>query len=388
MKNWKIIITCICLSFLLIPKNTQAVTLKEYEDLVEKYTAELKEKEAKMAKNDAEVAEIKAKISNIEKQIKEAEAEIKKLEEEIEKSNKEIAKKEKESKKLLKYFQVVSNENTYLEYIFNADSITDMIYRVSVIEQLTDYNKKIMDELERLIDENKKKTEELDKKNKELEKLKTSLNSEKERIEADTKAIEGTVPSTKGQIEYYKKQVTYYKNKGCKSSDVIGVTCDVPKKVTVSVGGASQSVGTGAIIGENGFRFPVNGGRISWAYGNGGHKGVDITKGCGVPIYAVAPGRVYYVGSTLDKWGAKMILIVHNVNGKLVFSQYAHLQGYNVSVGQDVNIDTVIGYMGTSGYSTGCHLHLEMSEKYGWVYNGTYNQYTSNIINPFKYVPR
>ena len=83
-----------------------------------------------------------------------------------------------------------------------------------------------------------------------------------------------------------------------------------------------------------------------------------------------------------------MILIVHNVNGKLVFSQYAHLQGYNVNIGQDVDLGTVIGYMGSTGYSSGCHLHLEMSENYGWAYNGTYNQYTRSIINPFKYVPR
>ena len=82
-----------------------------------------------------------------------------------------------------------------------------------------------------------------------------------------------------------------------------------------------------------------------------------------------------------------MILIVHNVNGRLVFSQYAHLQGYNVRVGQDVNIGDVIGYVGSTGNSSGCHLHLEMSRDYGWVYNGTYNQYKANIIDPFLYVP-
>ncbi len=386
MRNWKLLIITICLSILLIPQKTSAITLKEYENLVDKYTKELKEKEDKMAKNDAEVAEIKAKIAKIEKQIKEAENEIANLKEEIEKSNKEIEKKEKESKKLIKYFQVISNENTYLEYIFDANSITDMIYRISVIEQLTDYNKKIMDDLEKLIEENKRKTEDLNKKNKELTNLKSSLNSEKERIEKETRSIEGTVPSTKGQIEFYKKQVSYYKGRGCKSNDVIGVTCDIPPKPPTG-GGGNSDVGSGVIIGENGFRRPIIGGRISWNYG-GIHKGVDFVKGCGTPIYPVAPGRVYYKGNTLDNYGAFMILIVHNVNGKLVFSQYAHLQGYNVNIGQDVDLGTVIGYMGSTGYSSGCHLHLEMSENYGWAYNGTYNQYTRSIINPFKYVPR
>ena len=83
-----------------------------------------------------------------------------------------------------------------------------------------------------------------------------------------------------------------------------------------------------------------------------------------------------------------MVLIVHNVNGRLVFSQYAHVQGnIPVSVGQYVDTNTVVAYMGSTGYSTGCHLHLEMSQYYGWAYNGTYRQYTNNIISPWTYVP-
>ena len=82
-----------------------------------------------------------------------------------------------------------------------------------------------------------------------------------------------------------------------------------------------------------------------------------------------------------------MVIIVHNVNGRLVFSQYAHLSGYAVSSGQDVSVGQTIGYMGNTGYSFGCHLHLEMSEDYGWNYNSSYYTYIKHIINPFKYVP-
>jgi len=83
-----------------------------------------------------------------------------------------------------------------------------------------------------------------------------------------------------------------------------------------------------------------------------------------------------------------MVLIVHNVNGRLVFSQYAHVQGnIPVGVGQNVDIGTVVAYMGSTGYSTGCHLHLEMSQYYGWGYNGSYNQYQNSIISPWTYVP-
>lgn len=389
-KKKKTIISFVALITLIaLPNNIGAVTLKEYEDNVAKYTKELKEKESKIAKNKEEVAQVKKNISNIENQIKDVENNIERLQKEIEESNKKIAKKKEESKKIMKYFQVINGENSYLEYVFGATSMTDMIYRMSVVEQLAEYNQKIVKELNELIEQNKKKKEDLSKKQTELATLKKKLESEKERIEGEIKAIEGTVPSTKGSIQFYQSRVNYYKSKGCKTNDIIGVTCDVPKKVTPGGDGGSNSSGPGAIIGKNGFRFPINGGYISQSYGNNGHRGVDIghRNRCGTPIYAVAAGKVYYVGSGLDLYGAKMVMIVHNVNGRLVFSQYAHLQGYNVSTGQEVDNNTIIGYMGNSGYSFGCHLHLEMSRNYGWGYNGTYNQYLNSIIDPFTYVP-
>ena len=387
MKRNKIILLLILiLTIIIIPKDTYAVTLKEYEDNVEKYTKELKEKEAKIARGKEEIEKVKKSIAETESKIEEAEQEIERLQKEIEECNIKIEKKNNESKKIMEYYQVENGNNAYLEYVFGATSITDMVYRMSVAEQLTEYNDRVMKELKALIEENKKKKEELAKKEEELKSLKKKLESEKERIEEEVSGVEGTVPSTKGQIALYQQRVDYYRSKGCKSNDVIGIDCDRPPAVTPSGGGGSVS--PGAIIGENGFRYPVDGGGISWGYGNGGHKGVDITRYCGAPIYAVAPGTVYYVGNTLDNYGAYMVLIVHNVNGRLVFSQYAHvLSNIPVYVGQPVDTNTVVAYMGSTGYSTGCHLHLEMSQYYGWGYNGSYWQYRNNIISPWTYVP-
>lgn len=382
----KVIITVLAIT-LLLPIKASAVTLGEYEAAVEKYTKELREKEAKIAKGKEEIAAVKKTIAETEEKIATTEEEIARLQAEIEKCDRDIKKKDAESKKIMEYYQIENGNNAYLEYIFGATSITDMVYRMSVAEQLTDYNDKIMKELKQLIETNKKKKAELNKKQEELTALKKKLESEKERIEQEVSGVEGTVPSTKGQIELYQKRVDYYRSRGCSSNDIIGVTCDVPPKVNPSSGGGS-AVSAGAVIGANGFRFPVNGGRISWGYGSGGHKGIDITRGCGTPIYAVAPGRVYYVGNGLDLYGAYMVLVVHNVNGQLVFSQYAHVQpGIPVYVGQSVDTNTIVAYMGSTGYSTGCHLHLEMSRNYGWAYNGTYNQYRASIISPWNYVP-
>lgn len=392
MKKFLVYISIIVLCF---PFLVNATTLKEYEDKVEKYTAELRDKKNQIAKNDEEIAQIESRIQNIKNQIKEAGIEMERLQAQIDKSNEEIDKKQDEIKRIIKYYQLSSSGNSYIEYILGAESVTDMIYRFSVSEQLTSYNDKMTKQLNQLIKQNKQTKKELNSKQSELGKLNSSLYEEQSKIESDTNKIEGTLPSVEGQIALYKQRVKYYKAKGCKSNDIIGVTCDIPIRVSSGSSGTSGTYdSSGALIGGNGFRFPVVGGRITQNYGNAGHKGADIGKACGVPIYAVAPGSVYYVGSNLDTYGAKMVLIVHNINGRLIFSQYAHLSRYNVSVGDSVSINSIIGYMGNTGYSFGCHLHLEMSERIGWGYNDVgpnlhgYSSYVKHIINPFSYVPR
>ena len=150
LKKYVILLTIIvCLvSFAALPIDTKAKTIAQFEQEVKNYTAQLEEKKSKLAKNDAEVAEIKKKIASIESQIKKAEQEIEQLQDEIDKSNEEIEEKSEESKRILEYYQISNGENIYLEYAFGATNITDMIYRMSIVEQLTDYNDQIMKELE------------------------------------------------------------------------------------------------------------------------------------------------------------------------------------------------------------------------------------------------
>ena len=146
---------------LIFPMTAQAITLKQYEDQVAKYTAELNEKKNQIAKNTEEVSKIKDRIESIKQQIKESGAEIERLENEINKSNEDIEKKQKEIKKVVNSYQKSNSGNFYLEYILGADNITDMIYRFSVSEQLTAYNEKTIKELDSLIKSNENKKVEL-----------------------------------------------------------------------------------------------------------------------------------------------------------------------------------------------------------------------------------
>ena len=370
-----IILLLVLVGNIILPQPVQATTLREYQELLEKYKNELDSTNNQIYISRQELEEIQSKISDTEKQIQAAEEEIERLEEEIRKNNEEIAKKKEESKALIEYYQISNGENIYLEYAFGASDITDMIYRMSIVEQLTDYNDRVMKELKELIRQNQERQKELAKKEEELKELKVQLNEQAKKVKGNISSMEGAIPDLRNQLSNYENRVAYYKRVGCEPDDEIGVDCD---------------------RGNNayGFVFPLNG--SYWTstgfYWNGssGHKGLDFAQGCGNPVKAVANGRVYYVGSNKDIYGAKMILIVHNYNGRKVFSQYTHLSGYAVSENQDVAAGQVIGYVGSTGWSTGCHLHLEMSQDMGWDYNwpGNYWTYTQYIINPYNYIPR
>ena len=365
-----------------LPMDTSAKTIQEFEAEVSKYTQELEVKKANLAKNEQEVAEIKKKISNIEAQIEEAEQEIERLQQEIEESQKEIERKSEESKNIIAYYQVSNGENAYLEYAFGAESITDMVYRLSIVEQLTEYNNKVMKELEELIKKNQAKQKELEEKEKELNSLKEELKKEQARIEADSASIRESMPSIQEQINSARESVRYYKSLGCGASEDIQ-RCEY--RVAQATGSSLPSVGF--------FSRPIDYGYIVRGMG-GGHLGYDLSSSNrNIAVHPIAAGSVHAIytdACTTSYWcnywcngNAKIVVVKHNYNGSYIYSSYVHLSSYgNISVGQYVSKDSIIGYMGTTGCSTGEHLHLEIADCH-WKNGGcSYNAYTNRLIDP------
>ena len=100
------------------------------------------------------------------------------------------------------------------------------------------------------------------------------------------------------------------------------------------------------------------------------HDGTDFGAGCGTAIRAPYPGRVaerYYNAG----YGNRLMIDHGNVDGRYVTTGYNHAIRYTVSVGQHVSKGQVIGYVGTTGFSTGCHLHLMI-----WLDGGLTNPMT------------
>ena len=100
-----------------------------------------------------------------------------------------------------------------------------------------------------------------------------------------------------------------------------------------------------------------------------GHMGVDLATVDGGPIYAADGGTVVYAGAISGGYGI-MVMIDHGTGYSTI---YAHLSGVAVSCGQGVSQGQLIGYGGSTGNSTGPHLHFEV-------------RYGGGYVNPWQFI--
>jgi len=144
----------------------------------------------------------------------------------------------------------------------------------------------------------------------------------------------------------------------------------IKKKILAAIAAAEAAA---AAAGNEGFQgesdgfldYPVSGRvtspfgyRIHPIYGYYGlHDGTDFGAGCGAPLRAVADGTVVsaYYSSV---YGNRLYLSVGRVNGASLVAVYNHASSYRVGVGDKVSRGETLGYVGSTGWSTGCHLHF------------------------------
>ena len=125
-----------------------------------------------------------------------------------------------------------------------------------------------------------------------------------------------------------------------------------------------QAAGGGPALGDGTFIWPVSG-PITSPFGyrtdpitgaTAFHSGIDIGASCGTPIKAAGTGSVVTAGFNSGGYG-NMTLINH---GNGLATLYGHQSSIIVSAGQAVTQGQLIGYVGSTGKSTGCHLHFEV----------------------------
>lgn len=306
-----------------------------------------------------ELANLKASIVSAEGEIRKAQNDIVEAENDIEKSEKDIALKKDETNQMLLYLQLMNSKgDSMLEYVMDADSYTEFIYRYSVVMQMSDYNQEIITELNDLIATLKVKKEQLSQKQKDLEVKRKELQEKQIIVQTQYADEQDETLNFADQVAAKKKLIKYYENLGCSKNQNVNSCTGM------------------AAVGD--WVYPLNRWRQSSNYGydeNRYHYAVDLATPEGSNVMAVGNGEVIYSGvywriTNVSSCGGLVVQIRHTYNGVDYISLYMHMLSSNVSVGTKVSAGQVIGTSGGGNQSIaryndqctgGAHLHFTMA---------------------------
>jgi murein DD-endopeptidase MepM/ murein hydrolase activator NlpD len=141
----------------------------------------------------------------------------------------------------------------------------------------------------------------------------------------------------------------------------------------------------GSLSVSKGYFAQPTTGNFEREFGTCIHDGIDISNSTGTPIYAAAAGTVVRAQTTYDGYGLNVVLRHTLPDGSTVYTLYGHLSGFSVSAGETVARGQLLGPMGSTGNSTGPHLHFMIIDGAG--YDGPSCQYaTSKCYRPRDYI--
>lgn len=386
MKKY-IFLTLIPVILMSIIPSSKATSSKTLQELIDELNAkELQLKEISDEKNltQEKLNEITSSIINVGLEINEVENKMIELNNKIEDNKIEIKKKEKQIKKLINLMQKNNGENIYLELLFGSSNLKDFIYRKQIIEQITAYNDKLVDDLNKMIEDSKElkiklddEKEALNEKNIELKKQQDELGLKVTMLDEDSRDVLEDLADAKKTINNYKKM-------GCLPTDSLESCSQIPT--------------------DSDFLRPLTQGVITSGYGtrenpvSGGyhfHAAVDIGGNpTGTSVYATASGRVVLTSYVKNpdvpnsSCGGNFVVIQHKIGNTYYASRYMHLSKIYVTENQTVTSNDIIGAVGGGeAYdrcSTGAHLDFSIAQG---IYGKDFYLFRQpSTINPFTLV--
>jgi len=276
---------------------------------------------------------------------------------------------------------------TYWEVIFRANSFTDLLDRIDMVQEIAASDQKRIREMSEAADKVRDIRTSLEAEKGELELTREELRQaqqtlEEKRLEADEllrqliatgKEFEALLEESEDEQEKLMKEIAQQEKalKKAKYEEWLATYVPPTTRPGNSTTPSTQVPSSGGWISPlTSYRLTSPFGmRIHPVYGTEKmHSGVDMAAPAGTPIYAAKAGKV-----TVAKWNNSAGNYVSINHGDGFSSIYMHMTHYIVSAGQYVSQGQVIGYVGSTGISTGNHLH------FGIAYNGTY-------VNPMAYI--
>lgn len=291
-------------------------------------------------------------ISQSIEQINQKELEISNQEQVIAEKQAQIDERWGDFKDRMQAMQVMHDSGA-VAMITSAQSLYDLLTFSTTLQQVSEKDTEVLEEMNQQKAELEAEKQELEQAMAELESAKAALEDKSDQLSANIQAQDATISKLDADAKA-QEQVVAEKQKLADEAEAAYEQW------------VQQNASSGSGVCAEGFIWPLPGaGRVTTEFGadqwvNGvfssGHKGIDIAIAGGTPIYAAHNGTV---AATTGHWSYGNVVMIDNGDG--ISTLYAHMQSAAiVSVGQTVTQGQVIGYVGSTGNSSGNHLHFEV----------------------------
>lgn len=381
-------------------KKTLENDLQKAKELIDSLKGSKEDIQSEVEKLDKQLNEISGKVKELESRLSKKRQEIADTESALNKAKEQEKKQYRNMKKRIQ-FMYENGQTSYVEMLLSADSFTDFLNAVEYITQISQYDRKMLKEYQNMqvTIADTQKTLETDYAS--LQSLQAKVQEEKQAVAALESAKKGELNDVADDLTDAQTVAKAYEAEIQAQNEVIAQIQAAQKRAAEQQAAqqraqaAEENQGATDAAGENqntaqnttpsgngqstgSMMWPCpSSKRVTSDYGprtsptNGAssnHKGIDIGAAYGADIVAADGGTVLV--ATYSSSGGNYVIIDH---GGGLCTVYMHASSLTVSAGQTVSKGQVIAKVGSTGISTGNHLH------FGVTLNGVY-------VSPWGYV--
>ena len=375
--------------------------LGDVEDTISSLKSKSQDTEQYMEQLDKKLSEITLQLVDLEDQVEAKQAELDENQKALEEAKQTSHEQYDSMKKRIKFLYENGNE-AYLEMILEAKNFADLVNKADFVKQMSEYDRNMLTEYQQTQQTIADKQVQIEKEYKQIEQLQAQTQEQKESVEAISAEKEKEYQAYQSQIkesetlaaqveEEIEAQETIIANLEAEAARKRKAEEEAKAKAKAaaeaaaasSKSSASQSTDTtdtsaSSSVSASGFVWPCpSSTRVTSEYGyrihpltgtKKMHNGIDIGASTGTPIVAAASGTV--AAASYNSSMGNYVMIDH---GDSLYTVYMHCSAFNVSAGDTVSAGSTIAFVGSTGNSTGPHLHFSVR------LNGSY-------VNPWNYV--
>lgn len=338
----------------------------------------------KVAQLNSQLVGISQRITSLEKQLEQKNIELADKNEEIKRTEGQLVdaqaqeRQQYEDMKVRMQFIYENAQSSYLELMFASKDISEFLNSAEYISQLQDYDRRKLKEYQGIVEQIKHVKAQLEEEYVTLEELKASVEQEKADVEQQKASVaslmqqretelanlEGDISSAQNEAAYYAAEIQAQNELIAEIKRIEAERAAAGRQNNPYTGGAFvwPCPASTRITSNYGARVSPTGGASS------NHKGIDIGAPGGAPIVAAAGGTV--TTASYSSAAGNYVMISH---GGGLYTVYMHASALLVSPGQTVSAGQTIAKVGSTGISTGNHLHFGVS------LNGSY-------VSPWNYL--